>query len=83
MIAKQVGIQRIIETIVVIENLRLRSGLTGDEGDVPSITLLWSFCVVTFIGKTINKIINQYTDNKTIADVIDTIRSPLTLSECH
>ena len=83
MIAKQVGIQRIIETIVVIENLRLRLGFTGDEGAVPSTTFLSSFCVVTFIGKTMNKIINQYTDNKTIADVIVTIRSPLTLSECH
>ena len=83
MIAKQVGTQRIIETIVVIENLRLRSGFTGDEGAVPSTTFLSSFCVVIFIGKTMNKIINQYTDNKTIADVIVTIRSPLTLSECH
>ena len=83
MIAKQVGIQRIIETIVVIENLRLRLGFTGDEGAVPSTTVLSSFCVVIFIGRTMNKIINQYTDNKTIADVIVTIRSPLTLSECH
>ena len=83
MIAKQVGIQRTIETIVVIESLRLRLGFTGDEGAVPSITFLSSLCVVTFIGKTMNKIINQYTDNKTIADVIVTIRSPLTLSECH
>jgi len=79
----QVGIQRIIETIVVIVNLRLRLGFTGDEGAVPPITFLSSFCVVTFIGKTMNKVINQYTDNKTIADVIVTIRSPLTLSECH
>ena len=83
MIAKQVGIQRIIETIVVIENLRLRLGFTGDEGAVPSTTFLSSFCVVIFIGRTMNKIINQYTDSKTIADVIVTIRSPLTLSECH
>lgn len=83
MIAKQVGIQRIIETIVVIKNLRLRLGFTGDEGAVPSITFLSSLCVVTFIGKTMNKIINQYTDNKTIVDVIVTIRPPLTLSERH
>ena len=83
MIAKQVGIQRIIETIVVIKNLRLRLWFTGDEGAVPSITFLSSLCVVTFIGKTMNKIINQYTDNKTIVDVIVTIRPPLTLSERH
>ena len=70
MITKQVGIQRIIDTIVVIENLRLRLGFTGDEGAVPSMIFLSSFWVVTFIGKMINKIINQYTDNKTIADVI-------------
>ena len=70
MIAKQVGIQRITETIVVIENLRLRLGFTGDEGAVPSIIFLSSFWVVTFIGKMINNIINQYTDNNTIADVI-------------
>ena len=70
MITKQVGIQRIIDTIVVIENLRLRLGFTGDEGAVPSIIFLSSFWVVTFIGKMINKIINQYTDNNTIADVI-------------
>ena len=73
MITKQVGIQRIIDTIVVIENLRLRLGFTGDEGAVPSIIFLSSFWVVTFIGKMINKIINQYTDNKTIADVIVTV----------
>ena len=70
MITKQVGIQRIIDTIVVIENLRLRLGFTGDEGAVPSMIFLSSFWVVTFIGKIINKIINQYTDNNTIADVI-------------
>ena len=70
MIIKQVGIQRIIDTIEVIENLRLRLGFTGDEGAVPSMIFLSSFWVVTFIGKMINKIINQYTDNKTIADVI-------------
>ena len=70
MIAKQVGIQRITDTKVVIENLRLRLGFTGDEGAVPSMIFLSSFWVVTFIGKMINKIINQYTDNKTIADVI-------------
>ena len=70
MITKQVGIQRIIDTIVVIENLRLRLGFTGDEGAVPSMIFLSSFWVVTFIGKMINKIINQYTDNNTIADVI-------------
>ena len=70
MITKQVGIQRIIDTIVVIENLRLRLGFTGDEGAVPSIIFLSSFWVVTFIGKMINNIINQYTDNNTIADVI-------------
>ena len=64
------GIQRIIDTIVVIENLRLRLGFTGDEGAVPSIIFLSSFWVVTFIGKMINNIINQYTDNNTIADVI-------------
>ena len=74
MITKQVGIQRITETIVVIENLRLRLGFIGDEGAVPSMIFLSSFWVVTFIGKTMNKIINQYTDNKTIADVIVTIR---------
>ena len=70
MITKQVGIQRIIDTIVVIENLRLRLGFTGDEGAVPSMIFLSSFWVVTFIGKMINKIINQKTDNSTIADVI-------------
>ena len=70
MITKQVGIQRMIDTIVVIENLRLRLGFTGDEGAVPSIIFLSSFWVVTFIGKMINNIINQYTDNNTIADVI-------------
>ena len=70
MITKQVGIQRIIDTIVVIENLRLRLGFTGDEGAVPSVIFLSSFWVVTFIGKIINKIIDQYTDNSTIADVI-------------
>ena len=70
MITKQVGIQRIIDTIVVIENLRLRLGFTGDEGAVPSMIFLSSFWVVTFIGKMINNIINQYTDNNTIADVI-------------
>ena len=74
MITKQVGIQRIKETIVVIENLCLRLGFTGDEGAVPSMTFFLSFWVVIFIGKTMNKIINQYTDNKTIADVIVTIR---------
>ena len=58
-----------MDTIVVIENLRLRLGFTGDEGAVPSMIFLSSFWVVTFIGKMINKIINQYTDNKTIADV--------------
>ena len=67
----------------MIVNLRLRLGFTGDEGAVPPITFLSSFCVVTFIGKTMNKVINQYTDNKTIADVIVIIRSPLTLSECR
>ena len=55
---------------MVIENLRLRLGFTGDEGAVPSMIFLSSFWVVTFIGKMINKIINQYTDNNTIADVI-------------
>ena len=70
MIIKQVGIQRITDTSVVIKNLRLRLGFTGDEGAVPSIIFLSSFWVVTFIGKMINKIINQYTVNKTIADVI-------------
>ena len=70
MITKQVGIQIIIDIIVVIENLRLRLGFTGDEGAVPSMIFLSSFWVVTFIGKMINKIINQYTDNNTIADVI-------------
>ena len=55
---------------MVIENLRLRLGFTGDEGAVPSIIFLSSFWVVTFIGKMINNIINQYTDNNTIADVI-------------
>ena len=70
MIIKQVGIQRIIDINVVIENLRLRLGFTGDEGAVPSMIFLSSFWVVTFIGKMINKIMNQYTDNKTIADVI-------------
>ena len=70
MIAIQVGTQRITDTTVVIENLRLRLGFTGDEGAVPSIIFLSSFWVVTFIGKMINKIINQYTDNNTIADVI-------------
>ena len=70
MIIKQVGIQRITDTSVVIENLRLRLGFTGDEGAVPSIIFLSSFWVVTFIGKMINNIINQYTDNNTIADVI-------------
>ena len=59
LIAKQVGIQRITDTTVVIENLRLRLGFTGDEGAVPSIIFLSSFWVVTFIGKMINKIINQ------------------------
>ena len=78
MITKQVGIQRIIDTIVVIENLRLRLGFTGDEGAVPSMIFLSSFWVVTFIGKMINKIINQYTDNKTIADVIVIVLLPLT-----
>ena len=77
------GIQRTKETIVVIENLRLRLGFTGDEGAVPSITFLSSFCVVTLNGKTINKIINQYTDNKTIAEVIVTVRPPLIRLECH
>ncbi|MDC3108205.1 hypothetical protein OA416_03315 [Paracoccaceae bacterium] len=43
MITKQVGIQRIIDTIVVIENLRLRLGLTGEEGAVPSMIFLSSF----------------------------------------
>ena len=70
MIIKQVGIQRITDTSVVIENLRLRLGFTGDEGAVPSMIFLSSFWVVTFIGKMINNIINQYTDNNTIADVI-------------
>ena len=83
MITKQVGIQRIIDTIVVIENLRLRLGFTGDEGAVPSMISLSSFWVVTFIGKMINNIINQYTDNNTIADVIVTIRPPLALLACH
>ena len=83
MIIKQVGIQRIIDTIVVIENLRLRLGFTGDEGAVPSMIFLSSFWVVTFIGKMINKIINQYTDNKTIADVIVTVRPPLIRLKYH
>ena len=48
-----------MDTIVVIENLRLRLGFTGDEGAVPSMISLSSFWVVTFIGKMINKIINQ------------------------
>ena len=55
---------------MVIENLRLRLGFTGDEGAVPSMIFFSSFWVVTFIGKMINNIINQYTDNNTIADVI-------------
>ena len=59
---------------MVIENFRLRLGFIGDEGAVPLMTFLSSFWVVTFIGKTMNKIINQYTDNKTIADVIVTVR---------
>ena len=63
---------------MVIENLRLRLGFTGDEGAVPSMILLSSFWVVTFIGKMINKIINQYTANKTIADVIVIVLLPLT-----
>ena len=83
MIAKQVGIQRIIETTVVIENLRFKFGFIGDEGAVPSMTFLSSVWVVTFIGKTMNKIINQYTDNKTIAEVIVTVRPPLIRLECH
>ena len=83
MITKQVGIHRIIETIVVIENLRLRLGFVGDEGAVPLITFLSSFWVVTFIGKTMNKIINQYTDNKTIPDVIVTARPLLIRLKCH
>ena len=83
MIAKQVGIQRIIETIVVIENLRFKFGFIGDEGAVPSMTFLSSVWVVTFIGKTMNKTINQYTDNKTIAEVIVTVRPPLIRLECH
>ena len=83
MITKQVGIQRIIETIVVMENLRLRLGFIGDEGAVPSMTFLSSFWVVTFIGKTMNKIINQYTDNNTIADVIVTVRPLLIRLKCH
>jgi len=40
---KQVGIQRITETIVVIENFRLRLGFTGDEGAVPSMIFRSSF----------------------------------------
>ena len=72
-----------IETIVVIENLRLRLGFIGDEGAVPLMTFLSSFWVVTFIGKTMNKIINQYTDNKTIPDVIVTARPLLTRLKCH
>ena len=68
---------------MVIENLRFRFGFTGDEGAVPSMTFLSSFCVVTFIGKTMNKIINQYTDNNTIADVIVTVRPLLIRLECH
>ena len=83
MITKQVGIQSIIDTIVVIENLRLRLGFTGDEGAVPSMIFLSSFWVVTFIGKMINKIINQYTDNKTIADVIVTVRPLLIRLKYH
>ena len=83
MIAKQVGIQRIIETIVVIENLRFKFGFIGDEGAVPSMTFFSSVWVVTFIGNTMNKIINQYTDNKTIAEVIVTVRPPLIRLECH
>ena len=56
--------------MVVIENLRLRLGFTGDEGAVPSIMFLSSFWVVTFIGKMINKIINQESEKSTIAEVI-------------
>ena len=77
MITKQVGIQRIKDTMVVIENLYLRLGFTGDEGAVPSMIFFLSFWVVTFIGKTMNKIINQYTDSKTSADVIVISRLPL------
>ena len=77
MIAKQVGIQRIIETIVVIENLRFKFGFIGDEGAVPSMTFFSSVWVVTFIGNTMNKIINQYTDSRTSADVIVISRLPL------
>ena len=78
MIAKQVGIQRITDTTVVIENLRLRLGSTGDDGAVPSIIFCSSFWVVIFIGRTMNKTTNQYTDNKTIADVIVIVRLPPT-----
>ena len=66
-----------MEINVVIENLRLRLGFIGDEGAVPSMTFFLSFWVVTFIGKTMNKIINQYTDSKTSADVIVISRLPL------
>ena len=55
MITKQVGIQRIIDTIVVIENLRLRLGFTGDEGAVPSMIFLSSF-TGWFFGISKNKI---------------------------
>ena len=72
-----------METIVVIKNLRLRLGFIGDEGAVPSITFLSSLWVVTFIGRTMNKIINQYTDNKTIADVIVTVRPLLIRLKYH
>ena len=63
--------------MVVIENLCLRLGFIGDEGAVPSMISFLSFWVVTFIGKTMNKIINQYTDSKTSADVIVISRLPL------
>ena len=62
---------------MVIENLRFKFGFIGDEGAVPSMTFLSSVWVVTFIGKTMNKIINQYTDSKTSADVIVISRLPL------
>jgi len=69
LITKQVGIQRIIDTIVVIENLRLRLGFTGDEGAVPSMIFLSSFWVVTFIGKMINKIITSIYRQKEICPI--------------
>ena len=77
------GIQRITDTIVVIKNLCLSLGFTGDEGAVPSIIFRSSFWVVIFMGRTMNKTTNQYTDNKTIADVIVIVRPLPIRSECH